>query len=75
MIRTIITPDTKTISIDLPEDYLGKKIEVIAFATDEGLEKTPSKTMGDFWGIISKETADKWNNDVQKSKEEWERDI
>lgn len=36
MIRTIITPDTQTISFDIPTNYIGKQIEVIAFAKDEG---------------------------------------
>jgi hypothetical protein len=39
MIRAIITPDKQTISFDIPKDYLGKQIEVIAFPKDEGLIK------------------------------------
>ncbi|MGI4020336.1 MAG: hypothetical protein ACRYFA_02420 [Janthinobacterium lividum] len=35
MIRTTITPDTQTISFDIPTNYIGKQIEVIAFAKDE----------------------------------------
>ena len=45
MIRTIITPNKQTISFDIPEEYVGKQIEVIAFAKDEGIakEKTTEK--------------------------------
>jgi hypothetical protein len=39
MIRTIVTPLKQTISFDIPEDYVGKQIEVIAFLTDEGVFK------------------------------------
>lgn len=39
MIRTIITPDKQTISFEIPKDYIGKQIEVIAFAQDEGMAK------------------------------------
>ncbi len=39
MIRTSIRPDKQTISFDIPEDYVGKQIEVIAFANDEGINK------------------------------------
>lgn len=39
MIRTIITPNQQTISFDIPKDYVGKQIEVIAFAKDEGMAK------------------------------------
>ena len=39
MIRTVITPHKQTITFDIPKDYIGKEIEVIAFAKDEGISK------------------------------------
>lgn len=39
MIRTIVTPDKQIISFDIPKDYVGKQIEIIAFAKDEELIK------------------------------------
>lgn len=38
MVRTMIRPLKNTISFNIPEDYIGKQIEVIAFAKDEGIE-------------------------------------
>lgn len=35
MIKTILVPMGKEIKIDIPKEYIGKKIEVIAFAIDE----------------------------------------
>lgn len=35
MIRTIITPENQDISIHIPENYLGKQIEILLFALDE----------------------------------------
>jgi hypothetical protein len=35
MIRTIITPSTQTVLLDIPKDYVGKELEVIAFAKEE----------------------------------------
>jgi len=35
MIRTVITTDKNFINLPIPEQYIGKKIEVIAFAIDE----------------------------------------
>ena len=35
MIRTVITTDKNFINLPIPEQYIGKKIEVIAFALDE----------------------------------------
>ena len=43
MVRTIVTPREKTISINIPEDYIGKQIEVIAFEKDEGIAEKAVK--------------------------------
>jgi len=43
MIRTIITPETSNISFEIPDDYVGKEIEVIAFASDEGSKDGAAK--------------------------------
>ena len=42
MLRTIITLDTQNISIQLPVNYIGRSVEVIAFAIDELNEDVPS---------------------------------
>lgn len=39
MLHTTITPNTKMISVAIPENYVGKEIEVIVFAKDEGITK------------------------------------
>jgi hypothetical protein len=38
MIRTVITPDKNLLSINIPDKYIGKKMEVIAFLMDEPAE-------------------------------------
>jgi hypothetical protein len=38
MIRTILTPNTKTVSFAIPDDYVGKEIEIIAFSKNEQWE-------------------------------------
>lgn len=35
MIRTVLTPQQPKISIELPQNYTGKKVEIIAFTVDE----------------------------------------
>lgn len=35
MIRTVITPDKNFLSLNIPDKYIGKKMEIIAFAVDE----------------------------------------
>ena len=43
MIRTTLIPDKQSISFDIPNDYVGKQIEIIAFASDEGLPTLEKK--------------------------------
>lgn len=40
MIRKIITPQERTYVLELPEDFVGKEIEVLAFEVEEGLVKS-----------------------------------
>lgn len=39
MYRKIIVPDKKDLTIELPEQFVGKKIEVLAFEINEPEEK------------------------------------
>lgn len=36
MIRTIIIPKNNSVSIPVPQSYVGKEVEVILFTIDEG---------------------------------------
>lgn len=40
MVRTIITPEKSDYTLTLPDDFLGKQVEVLAFVVDEKVEKT-----------------------------------
>lgn len=35
MIRTVVKPDNQKITIEVPENFIGKNVEVIAFAIEE----------------------------------------
>ncbi len=35
MIRAVVKPDNQKITIEVPENFIGKQIEVIAFAIEE----------------------------------------
>lgn len=43
MIRTVVKPSNRNISINLPEEFVGKQVEVIAFTIEEA-NKTPEIT-------------------------------
>ena len=44
MVREVIVPDKNMISVLVPDDYIGKTIEVIAFAIDESHTKSEGST-------------------------------
>ena len=39
MIRTTIIPHSKTIQFDVPVNYIGKELEIIAFEKGEGIKQ------------------------------------
>lgn len=43
MIRTIVTPEEQRLTLMLPENFLGKQIEVIAFIVEEAIVKSKKK--------------------------------
>lgn len=77
MERTIIRAKTKQIKLNIPEEYIGKEIEITYLSLEELYHKSqrPVKKMEDFWGVISDDTATKLHAHVIKSRGEWERNI
>ena len=53
MIRTIVRTDKRVVSFDIPENYVGKELEVIAFSKDEGLTEVLTKKKATFDAIAS----------------------
>jgi hypothetical protein len=39
MIRTVVTTNNNTLTLAIPDRYIGRELEVIAFAKDEGVEE------------------------------------
>jgi hypothetical protein len=75
MVRTIITPGNTHIELDIPQEYVGKTLEIVYQALDEIEERQPKKTMGDFLGILSDKSANELRKHVKKVRDEWERDF
>jgi hypothetical protein len=77
MIRTIITPISQTVSFEVPQDYVGREIEVLLYAKDE-LEQQTQKKSGSasrFKGLFTNEEATKFDVFLKKAREEWQRDL
>lgn len=73
MIRTVIIPTNTNIHLSIPQDYVGKPIEVTFLALEEIEQKPAKKTMADFWGVISDETAEALHKQVEQSRNEWNK--
>lgn len=76
MIRTIITPQQQNISIAVPENYIGKQIEVLLYSVDEltEVEKTAMpNNAARYKGIFSKEEGEKFNQYLNQARSEWDR--
>lgn len=43
MIRTVVKTNNNTLSFSIPDKYIGKELEVIAFTRDEGFEENKAK--------------------------------
>jgi hypothetical protein len=64
MIRTILIPDTQTVSFTVPKEYVGKELEVIAFAKNEGIRgKKSSKKQVSFTALSIDTVGFKFNRD------------
>jgi hypothetical protein len=51
-------------------------LEVLVYAVEELIDEEPKKSgMANFWGIISDETANELHKQVEKGRNEWDRDI
>jgi hypothetical protein len=79
MIRTIITPEKQDVSLHIPEDYVGRQIEVLLYAVDElNEQKETSKIKSsDFRGTL-KLTGEQYENlqtHLKDIRSEWHRDI
>ena len=77
MIRTHITPQNANISIVVPQNYVGKKVEVLLYTIDELEEEIPNKanTMSVYKGLLSAEEAKELQQQVAQSREEWNNNI
>jgi hypothetical protein len=68
-----MTPTNADVHLIIPQEYIGKPIEITSLSLYE-LQETPAKktTMADFWGILSEETAEDLNQNATQSRKDWE---
>lgn len=75
MIKTVAIPQNNSFNLAIPNDYIGKKIEILIYAVDELTEQInlPAKTkLSDkYRGIITKEQGLELNEHIKQMRSEW----
>jgi hypothetical protein len=78
MIQTTIVPENTTLNINIPKNYVGKKVYAI-FYIDEDITPNIVVTSGqkpsDFFGTLSTEEGAKMHLYATETRKEWNRDI
>jgi hypothetical protein len=67
--RTILTPDNTHIELEVPVEYVGRKVEITFSPIDE-YNTGKKSTMADFFGILSDETSKELHTLVRRSRDE-----
>lgn len=77
MIRTIVVPKSNDLHLVIPNNYIGREIEVLLYAKDElEEEKTkPKKAMANFAGVLSENDYRSLKSHTEQARKEWSRDI
>ncbi len=79
MIRTSITPVTTDLYLLIPKEYIGKKVEVLLYTLEEAeaapFELNIKKKPSSYAGTLSHKAANEMIKNIEKSRNEWERDI
>jgi len=73
MVRTVITPSQTDVKLMMPDNYIGKKVEIIFFALDDLEENQPKKTMGDFLGLLPENEYLQLEKHTTQARTEWNR--
>ncbi|HEY8783862.1 MAG TPA: hypothetical protein VIM16_19700 [Mucilaginibacter sp.] len=68
MVKTILTHRNTHIELDLPVEYVGKRVEITCLPLDDVNIGEKKRTMSDFWGILSDETAKEIHAHINRSR-------
>ena len=56
MIRTVITAENDTLILPIPVQYIGRQLEIIAFAVDEPVKQTKRASSKDVFKSLKLDT-------------------
>jgi putative transposon-encoded protein len=70
MIRTVFTPQQTTVHVSIPEQYIGKKVEMLLFTPDEAEVPpvTKRENIARFKGLLTSGEADRYHQYLQTAR-------
>ncbi len=76
MTRTIIIPSKSNIVLPVPDNYIGKRIEVLMYDVAEVMPQpeiaAPALKPSQMRGFLSKDTAEAMQEYIKQSRDEWD---
>ena len=77
MIKTLAIQQNNSYNLAIPNNYIGRKIEILFYALDEIVEGKvkPKKSMADFCGILSDSDYSSLKEHTEQARTEWNRTI
>jgi tRNA isopentenyl-2-thiomethyl-A-37 hydroxylase MiaE len=79
MMKCSLTPQSDTITLSIPFNYIGKRVEILLYTDEELHEETSVGThdsgVARFKGLLKDSEADKYQQYLQKARQEWDRTI
>lgn len=77
MIKTIVIPQSNNLCVSVPNNYIGKEVEVFLYAKDE-LEEVkikPKKSFASFTGVLSEIDYQSLKSHAEQARSERNRGI
>jgi len=69
MIRTVVTTNNNTLTLAIPDNYVGRQLEIIAFAIDEPVKPVKRASAKDVFKALKFDTRGfKFNRDEANSR-------
>lgn len=77
MMKTVLIPEDNMLHLSIPDNYVGKEIEVLLYAKEELIEEKAAagRNAARFKGLLSNEEADRYHAYLRQTRNEWNRDI
>jgi len=79
MVQTTVIPEKANLdmSVLLPDNYVGRQVHVLFYTDNEvnntTVSVTPKKKPSDFFGTVSLEEGEKFQEYIAQSRKEWDK--